>query len=180
VIETERLILRPLTLDDAKDVAEYQSREEAVRFVPFSVRDEAAVIEAINRQTSKVPLVETGDFMILGAQLKSTGQVIAGFNLGLDNKADRVGNFGYMVNPDFWGKGFAYEGSVGLLDYAFAQENMHRLIAQIDYRNTASIRLAEKLGMRREATFIEHERLKGEWVTDHIYAILAREWLSKK
>lgn len=176
MLETSRLILRPLTLDDADDVVLYQSRPEAVRFVPFGVRDKAAVLEAIERQKSKVPLVESGDFFILGAQLKTTGQVIAGFNLGLENAEDRVGEFGYMVNPDFWGQGYAFEGAKAILDYAFGDGAFHRVTAQIDHRNEPSIKLAEKLGLRREATFVEHERLKGELVTDHIYAILAREW----
>jgi RimJ/RimL family protein N-acetyltransferase len=176
MLETSRLILRPLTFEDADDVVAYQSRPEAVRFVPFGVRDKEAVLEAMNRQKSKIPLVETGDFFILGAQLKSTGQVIAGFNLGLDNAADRVGAFGYMVNPDFWGQGYAFEGATAILDYAFGEGAFHRVTAQIDHRNAPSIKLAEKLGLRREATFVEHERLKGEWVTEHIYAILAREW----
>ena len=178
MIETTRLILRPLSAEDASDVAKYQSLPEAVRHVPFGVRNEAEVLAAIERQKSKVPLVEKGDFFILGARLKTTNQVIAQFNLGLDNTEDRVGNFGYMVNPEFWGQGYAFEGATAILNYAFGQGEFHRVTAQIDHRNGASIALAEKLGLRREATFVEHERLKGEWVTEHIYAILAREWLA--
>lgn len=175
-IETDRLILRPLVAEDAPDVAKYQSIEHAVRHVPFGVRNEAEVLAAIERQKSKVPLVEKGDFFVLGAQLKTTGQVIAQFNLGLDNANDRSGEFGYMVNPDFWGQGYAFEGATAILNYAFGEGQYHRVTAQIDHRNEASKKLAEKLGLRLEATFVEHERLKGEWVTEHIYAILAREW----
>lgn len=178
MIETSRLILRPLTIDDAGDVVKYQSLPEAVKYVPFGVRDLDAVLEALGRQKSKIPLDAAGDFFILGAQLKSTGQVIAQFNLGLENANDRVGDFGYLVHPDFWRQGFAHEGAMAILGYAFGEAGFHRVTAQIDHRNEASINLAEKLGMRREATFVEHERLKGEWVTEHIYAILAREWLA--
>lgn len=178
-VETERMVLRPLVPSDAAEVAAYQSRPEAVRYVPFGVRDEAAVLEALGRQVSKVPLVEAGDFMILGAVLKSTGQLVAQFNLGIENEADRVGDFGYLVHPDFWGKGYAFEGAKAILNYAFGDGEFHRVTAQIDHRNEASIKLAEKLGMRREATFVEHERLKGEWVTEHIYAILQREFIQQ-
>jgi RimJ/RimL family protein N-acetyltransferase len=173
---TARLNYRPLTPADAEAVHGYQSQEAAVRYVPFAARTLEQVTEALNRQVSKPKLAEVGQFVIFGAWSKEDGRLIGQFNLGVDQLDPRSGSFGYLVHPDFWRQGYAFEASRELLRHAFADRGFHRVTAQIDVRNQPSINLAEKLGMRREATHIEHDLLKGELVSEHIYAILARDW----
>ena len=53
---------------------------------------------------------------------------------------------------------------------------LHRVIGRLEARNVASARVLEKLGMRREAHFIENEWVKGEWQSEYVYAMLAEEW----
>jgi RimJ/RimL family protein N-acetyltransferase len=53
---------------------------------------------------------------------------------------------------------------------------LHRIVACLDARNVASARLAERLGMRREAHFVSNEMFKGEWTDEVIYAMLAEDW----
>jgi RimJ/RimL family protein N-acetyltransferase len=65
-----------------------------------------------------------------------------------------------------------------VVDFAFRELKMHRVFVDIDPRNTASVRIAEKLGMRREAWLVENVWSKGEWCDSVIYALLEREWLS--
>ena len=61
---------------------------------------------------------------------------------------------------------------------AFAELGLHRIIGRSDARNGPSLRLMERLGMRREAHLVENEFFKGEWSDEIDYAILAREWRS--
>lgn len=173
---TERLNYRPLTPADAEAVHSYQSQEIAVRYVPFAARTVEQVGEALNRQTSKPELAQVGQFVIFGAWSKQSARLIGQFNLGVDQLDPKSGSFGYLVHPDHWRQGYAFEASQELLRHAFEDREFHRVTAQIDVRNQPSINLAEKLGMRREATHIDHDRLKGELVSEHIYALLAREW----
>ena len=56
------------------------------------------------------------------------------------------------------------------------RSKVHRVFGQIDARNTASARVLERLGMRREAHLVENEWVKGEWTDEVIYAVLAAEW----
>ena len=54
-----------------------------------------------------------------------------------------------------------------------------RIIGRLDARNAASARVLERLGMRREAHFVESEFVKGQWTDEVVYAMLEREWLER-
>ena len=77
------------------------------------------------------------------------------------------------------GNGYATEACRALLDLAFGELDLHRVIGVIEPRNVASGRVLEKLGMRKEAHFVENESVKGEWQSEAVYAILAREWAER-
>jgi RimJ/RimL family protein N-acetyltransferase len=66
-----------------------------------------------------------------------------------------------------------------MLRLGFEGLGLHRIIGRLDGRNRASARVLEKLGMRREAHFVENEYVKGEWTDEVVYAILDREWRSR-
>ena len=70
-------------------------------------------------------------------------------------------------------------GDVTLLWLSKRQLGLHRIIGRLDGRNTASARVLERLGMRREARLVENEFVKGEWTDEVIYALLEREWASE-
>jgi aminoglycoside 6'-N-acetyltransferase len=89
---------------------------------------------------------------------------------------DRQAEIGWAFNPEYHGRGFATEAARELLVLAFAELSMHRVFAQLDPRNTASAKLCERLGMRREAHFHQDIWFKGEWGDTAIYALLASEW----
>ncbi len=67
-------------------------------------------------------------------------------------------------------------GVPAVLDFAFGPIGLHRVIGRLEQRNVGSVRVLEKLGMRREAHLVENEWVKGEWQSELVYAILAREW----
>jgi RimJ/RimL family protein N-acetyltransferase len=68
------------------------------------------------------------------------------------------------------------EAARAVVDLAFRELGVHRVFGQIDARNTASARVLERLGMRREAHLVENEWVKGEWTDEVIYGVLADEW----
>jgi RimJ/RimL family protein N-acetyltransferase len=65
-----------------------------------------------------------------------------------------------------------------MLDFAFAIMGVHRVVGRTEARNTGSARVLEKLGMRREAHFVENEWVKGEWQSELVYAVQAAEWVT--
>ena len=81
---------------------------------------------------------------------------------------------GYTVSPKYESKGFATEAVGRLLDYVFGTLEKHRVIATLDVLNKSSVRVVEKLGMRREGHFIENAFFKGRWCDEYLYAVLRR------
>ena len=176
MFETERLILRPLTPEDEDDVFVYQSDPDVVRYIPWPVRTRNQVRDALAGPALQNRFSETGDFLLLAIVHKGLGKVIGQSNVSIVSKDDKQGEFGYVIGPAYARRGFATEASRAIIDYAFGQAGLHRLTARIDTRNPASAAVARKLGMRREAEFIEDEFFKGEWSSSWIYAILRAEW----
>ncbi|HZK58314.1 MAG TPA: GNAT family protein, partial [Cryobacterium sp.] len=80
------------------------------------------------------------------------------------------------LHPDNQGRGFALEGARALLEFAFTEIGAHRVMARLSPENGSSVALCGRLGMRREARFVESEIFKGEWSDLAIHAILRREW----
>ena len=178
VITTERLLLRPLTMGDVDDLFEYQSDAHTVRYVPWPARTREQVIEALSKHTPNavdVPSAD-GEFALLGWQLRSTGQVIGQGDLVIESAANRQASIGWVTHPQFTRQGLAREATAALIDWAFGSLALHRVTATIDTRNAASIGLAERLGMRREAEHLEDDWLKDEWTSTLVYALLEREW----
>jgi ribosomal-protein-alanine N-acetyltransferase len=88
----------------------------------------------------------------------------------------RQAYIGITLARPFWGKGYAEEASRGLLNYLFVELNLHRVVAECDVENSASIILLSRLGFRREAHLIENIWFKGSWGSEFHYALLEREW----
>jgi aminoglycoside 6'-N-acetyltransferase len=177
-IETDRLILRPMLLTDVDDLLEYQSNPEIVRYIPWPPRTMEQVKKAAEAivKTCTFQLNEDKDFIVLVWELKSSGKVIGQSNMMLVSKENKCANIGWVTHQDFQRQGYAFEATKALLNHAFTNTDVHRIIADIDTRVHESAALAEKLGMRREATFLDGEFFKGEWCDMWLYAILKREF----
>jgi RimJ/RimL family protein N-acetyltransferase len=86
---------------------------------------------------------------------------------------------GYTLARAHWGQGYATEAVHGLLDYLFRELHLHRVVAECDVLNTASHKLLERLGFRREAHFVDALWFKGRWSSEYHYALLSKEWLMR-
>ncbi|SNT40231.1 Acetyltransferase (GNAT) domain-containing protein [Rhodococcoides kyotonense] len=100
------------------------------------------------------------------------GNIAAWFAAG----RERTVELGWVFAADARGRGYATEAMRALLDdVVFVVPEVHRVIAEMDGRNTASAALAERLGMRREAYFVEDWCCGGQWTDTAVYAMLRRE-----
>ncbi len=82
----------------------------------------------------------------------------------------------YVLAREAWGRGYAAEAGRAVLAFGFEELRLHRIFVDIDPRNRASLRVAEKLGLRREGQFLENTWTKGEWTDTVIFALLDREY----
>jgi len=183
-IHTERLTLRLLTEADVDDVFAYQSREDVCRYLLFEPRTRDEVAERVRKYAVATDLAADGDYWQLALELPATvsapARVIGDSYFTLKSREHRTGEIGWTLHPDFAGLGYASEAASAVLDVAFPGLGLHRVIAELDPRNDASIALCGRLGMREEARFVEDMMFKGEWADTGVYAILDREWAARR
>jgi RimJ/RimL family protein N-acetyltransferase len=175
-LTTERLLLRPFADDDLEDVLAYHALPEVVRYLYWEVRDRDEVRELLVQRRLRDRLAAEGDTAVLAVVLAETGQVIGEVNLRWASVAHRQGEFGFVLHPDFHGRGYASEAAARMLDLAFDELGLHRVYGRTDGRNVASAGLMRRLGMREEAHFVQNEIFKGEWGDELVFGILADEW----
>ena len=177
-IHTERLLLRPMDpATDVDAVHAYQSREDVCRYVPYSPRSRAEVAKRLaDPARTRSSLEAEGQAMDLAVVVRDSGQLIGDVLLFWTSEEHRRGEIGYAFNPDFHGQGYATEACEPMLALAFDGLGLHRVIARLDARNSASAAVLRRLGLRQEAHLIENEWFKGEWASELDFAILAAEW----
>ncbi len=172
------LKLREITKADANQMVPYFSAPEVCRYIPWEPREIDGVLKFISeRATIRIPS-EPGQHLIVGVDHDDIG-LIGQLNFTLTDATERTGEFGYVINPEFSGRGYATKAVSAFITLLFEQLDMRRLTAWIDERNLPSIALVERLNLRRESREVEVEFFKGEYVTMLRYAILAREWQSQ-
>lgn len=178
-IVTERLILRPFAPGDLEALIAIHGDERVVRYLEWGVRDRAALAGVLEEKARRTRLEREGDGLNLAAVLPETGTLVADLTLIWRSQEHRQGEVGYIVHPEHEGHGYATEGARAMLALGFDELGLHRIVGRIDGRNDASARVLERLGMRREAQLVENELVKGVWTDEVIYALLAREWLTR-
>lgn len=173
---TERLKLRPIKENDAKEIFSYRSDSITNKYqgwIPKSLND---VFEFINKVSPKIDIVDTWfQFVIIRIDRNEIiGDVGVHF---LDTDKQQV-EIGCTIDKKYQKIGYATEALRKVIDYLFTKLNKHRIRSSIDPENTHSIRLVERLGFRNEAHFKESILINGVWVDDLVYAILKKEWKS--
>ena len=180
-IETERLLLRPYTTDDFDAYYGMQSQPDVVRYLYWDVRTADETRELLSAKVSRRVSIEgEGDGLQLALQLRGSGVIVGDVVLIWVSEEHRQGEIGYVVHPDHQGHGYATEGAREMLRLGFEELGLHRIVARCDARNEGSWRVMERLGMRREAYLHENEFVKGEWVSELDYAMLAAEWVEQR
>lgn len=176
VLETDRLVLRPFAEDDLVAMFAIYSRPDVVRYLYDGVRTWEETRTFLETRIGNAAIRAEGDRLSLAVTLRSTGALIGDCIIALLSEAHRQGEIGFVFHPDHQGRGYATEAGRALLRVAFEELGLHRVIGRLEARNAASARVLEKLGMRREAHLVENERVKDEWQSELVYAILGREW----
>jgi RimJ/RimL family protein N-acetyltransferase len=180
LIQTPRLTLRPFSPADFDDLYAYQSRPDVARYLNWHARDHAQVRAALEEQCRETSLEAEGDWLTFAVVWREAGRVVGEAGLKLVSRQHRQGEIGFVFNPDYQGRGLAAEAATAMLTLAFDGLAWHRVIGSCDARNEPSARLMERLGMRREAHFVENLMVKGQWTGELVYAILDHEWKARQ
>lgn len=171
-LETERLIIRRFKEEDWEDLYEYLSDEEVVRYEPYQVFTiEKAQKEAKCRAESPA---------FFAVCLKENNKLIG--NIYFAKQEFKTWEIGYVFNRHYQKKGYATEAAKAIIDYGFNIRRARRIVAMCNPINTASWRLLERLGMRREGHLRQNIYFKKDnegnpiWSDTYEYAILKDEY----
>ena len=176
-LRTQRLLLRAATADDTKSTYDYRRLEEVGEWLterPSSFEayertflEPARLAAAIIVELDGVTI---GDFMLRVEDAWAQAEV-------RDRARNKQAELGWVLDPAYTGNGYATEAVLELLRFSFEELGIHRVVANCFADNTASCRLMERIGMRREThTVRESLHRSGQWLDGYTYALLDDEW----
>ncbi|BBC33321.1 Acetyltransferase [Streptomyces graminofaciens] len=175
-IATERLILRLFAPGDVDDRYAYQSLPEVVRYLLRPPLTHEGCAESIAARADGTTWQADGDVLLLAVCRADEPGVVGEVVLTLRSARARQAEIGWVFNPRYAGQGYATEAARALASLAFGRLGVHRVFARLDVLNTASVRVCERLGMRREAHLVDNDLDGDRWGSEYVYAILAHEW----
>lgn len=173
ILESERVRLRPVKLEDAEDMYEYASDGETVRYVFEKHESLEETRDNIARYFLKSP---AGKYAI---ELKREGKMIGTIDIR-PMEEHKIAELGYTLNRKYWGSGYMTEAASLLLAFAFEKLGMEKVFAIHDVRNTASGKVMLRLGMQKEGVLRRHRVHKGEHLDMAYYGILREEYFRNK
>jgi ribosomal-protein-alanine N-acetyltransferase len=173
-LETERLVLRRVTESDYPEIMELRGNPETMKYIPrplVTTKEEA--LHHFKMIDDKIESNEGINWAItLKGNPKMLG-IIGHYRIQPENYRCEIG---YMLLPEYNGKGITTEAIKAVLEYGFDELQMHSIEAVIDPENRASERVLQKNGFVKEAHFIENEFANGRFWDTVIYSILKRNF----
>jgi ribosomal-protein-alanine N-acetyltransferase len=170
VIETERLVLRRTTLDDANDYFYLRSSPEAMKHIckPLqkSVEETKEMIYKINE------MIAFNDGISWAVCLKNNSKMIGSVSFHRIYKDHYRAEIGYMLHPDFWRLGIISEAVEAIISYGFNILKFHSIEANIDPTNIGSEKLLQKFNFVKEAYFKENYFFNGSFLDTAVYSLI--------
>ena len=169
-LRTERLLLRPIALDDFPEILAYSQDEEWGRYTPdpkpytrrFGEEFVARMVLAQWETAARFSIVLDGG-------------VVGGVGLEID-RTNQIAELAYSLAREHWGKGLMSEACRCVIDWGFRDLGLEKILAKTDLRNLRSSRVMERLGMTREAHFRSHVLVEGVREDEVHYGLLLEEW----
>jgi [ribosomal protein S5]-alanine N-acetyltransferase len=168
VLETSRLKLRKISLDDADDIFLLRSNEEAIKYIHKpklnSIEDAVALIKKMNEP----------DRIQWGITLKTAGAIIGTIGYHRIIQDHYRAEIGYMLHPDYWNTGLMTEALAKTIGFGFNKMNLHSIEAIINPGNAVSRKILKKFNFIKEAYFKENFFFEGEFFDSEVYSLLNR------
>lgn len=170
-LDTERLVIRPFQAEDIQDVFAIYSDREVCQYLLHGEWRVDNMEEKFNKKRVNRSLTQN---TMISLAVVLDEQVIGDLSAWYTDMKDTV-EIGYSFSSLSGGKGYATEAVGSLVAHLFNDHRVHRIQATLDARNTASQKLCERIGMRKEAHFIQDYWNKNEWTDSIVYGILDYE-----
>ena len=177
-LETERLILRRMAVSDADDMYSYASRADVTEYLLWNPHPTKKYTVDYLRYIGT--RYNAGEFYDWAVVEKESGRMIGTCGFTRFDPPHDSAEIGYVLNPDFHGKGYATEAAQMVVKYGFEELGLHRIEAKFMQGNEASLHVMEKLGMHPEGYRRDGMLVKGTYRTIGICAMLECDWIEKQ
>ncbi|QCR31262.1 GNAT family N-acetyltransferase [Lysinibacillus sp. SGAir0095] len=174
VLETERLILREITENDANSIFEYLSDPEVMKY--YGLQPFEAVKDALDEISWYQSIFNEQTGIRWGITLKHEDKVIGscGFLNTVSNHYRT--DIGFELSKEYWGQGIASEAMNEIIQYAFEQTDIQRIQALIEPPNIASQKMVERAGFLREGLLRKYEYTCGKFDDLYMYGLLKEDY----
>lgn len=175
-IETDRLYLRAITMNDAKDIYEYMCQKSVTDFMFTS----CSSLEACQRylKVEFLSYEKRGLPSPYAIELKSNGKVIGTCNF--HTIEDDCAQVGFVLNPAYQHQGYMHEAMTMLVEMGFEVLDLRRIVAMHMNGNVACQHLLNRLGFVKEGLLREAVMRGDEALDMHLYSLLKREWREQR
>ncbi|MGA2866497.1 MAG: GNAT family N-acetyltransferase [Verrucomicrobiota bacterium] len=174
-LETERLLLRPLTTDDAATVARLAGSRE-IAHTTISIPHPYSEDQAREWIAARTGQSATDKELVFGVVTREDAQLVGAVGLREIDTEHSQAETGFWIGVPSWGKGYVTEAARRVIRYAFEELKLNRIYAHHMVRNPASGRVLEKLGMKREGLLRQRVRKWGVFEDVVLMAILHDDW----
>ena len=169
-LESERLLFKAYTKKDAQTLLNLRSNKAISKYmdttIPKRIEDTEQRIEGYIKAFKE----EKG---ITWAIIEKENNTIMGdFAIHHIDKQNSRGEIGYILHPNFWGKGYMTEALTTLINFGFKDLNLHSFSANVNLENVNSKTLLLKFGFKLEALFRENFYYNGQFLDSEIYCLL--------
>jgi RimJ/RimL family protein N-acetyltransferase len=176
VIRTDRFDMRRFGEDDLPAMVGYRSDPQVARYQSWdsdwSMKD---AVQFLAGQQG-VAIGQRGEWVQLAIEERATGRLCGDVAVNFVETQPRTVEVGITLAAECQGQGVATEALDEVLQWLFADFDVHRVFAHADERNTKVRALMDRLGFRQEAELREADWFKGEWTSLCVYGLLQREW----
>lgn len=173
IIHTERLVLRPLELEDAEALLAIFSDQEVMKY--WNTSAWTSLEDANNFILESGETMERMESITLGITLKETGELIGKCLLFNFEPGSKRAEIGFGIGRSHWGKGFVTEAGQALLTYGFDTLALRRFEAEIDPQNISSGKTLERLGFVREGLLRQRWQINGLVSDSLLYGLLSSD-----
>ena len=175
---TSDLHLRPSNATDAQSMFSMLSDPESMKYwCTEPINDLQAAVEALNKDLESDA---QGNSMCWAVCLKGQDKMIGKCILFQFSQQNRRAEIGYLLSRDYWRQGLMHQALEAVIDFAFNTLDLHRIEADVDTENAASLGLLKKLGFKQEGLFKERWFVYGEWQDSVMLGLLKQDWLANK
>lgn len=177
-LQTERLVLRPLTPDDAPVLARRAGRRE-IADTTISIPHPYSEQQAREWIAAHGELFTKGRGLVFGMELKREATLAGSIGLREIDSEHSQAELGFWVAVEYWGQGYATEAARAVVNFGFDQLGLNRIYAHHMVRNPASGRVLTKIGMKQEGLLRQRVRKWGVFEDVVLLAALRCEWSAR-